>query len=117
MGIYLFLLMLLIGQIILTFSLRRKRVVFKAGYIEITFVELLVTIDVILLAFFFTFRGNMVGTDTKTYNYWFSKLNEVPLLKIIEWTKVSKIEVGCPELLLRLENSCLEKKYGATRFI
>ena len=112
MGIYLFLLMLLIGQSILTFSLRRKRVVFKAGYIEITFVELLVTIDVILLAFFFTFRGNMVGTDTKTYNYWFSKLNEVPLLKIIEWTKVSKIEVGCG-IIAKIGKFIFGEKYGA----
>lgn len=40
------------------------------------------------------FRGVNVGTDLKTYSYWFRELNNYGLFEIAQWTKYSAIEIG-----------------------
>ena len=61
---------------------------------EYSLLNALLGFNCLVLAVIAAFRSNSVGTDTRTYNYWFTQLGEYGLLEIGDWSKSSNIEMG-----------------------
>ena len=61
---------------------------------EYSLLNALMGFNCLVLAVIAAFRSNSVGTDTRTYNYWFTQLGEYGLLEIGDWSKSSNIEMG-----------------------
>lgn len=102
MGIYWFLLIILVIQLLLVSVyeeyeeknclLRVEKNSYFTWYVSIQ--KVLFFIDSVFMIIIASYRHVSVGTDTKVYTYWFEILKQYSFNQLSEWVKISRIELG-----------------------
>lgn len=112
MTVYVILMIWLLVQIPLASTINDKQIYFAINNKRFSLSNALLWFNCLVLAFIAAFRANTVGTDTHTYNYWFTQLDGYSLLRLGEWSQNSYIEIGIG-ILAKLGKLVFKNNHGA----
>lgn len=102
----------LLVQIPLAASINEKQTSLAINNKRFSLSNALLWFNCFALTVIAAFRSNTVGTDTHTYNFWFTQLDEYNLLKVVDWSETSNIEIGIG-ILAKIGKIVFNSNHGA----